>query len=153
MTQPADSQWTCRPVQAQLLRDGLKTAHVTPVSADDIVTAACGLQSFDLTSMTPQDAEFNAHFTLQALPSVRIASFPPQGLASRPSRGRNSGALLSFACSAARRVLHHAPSLSFWAGCTDLQAHQYLLAAVCSCKHAQQHNCGMAEIHPNQPIW
>ncbi len=76
MTQPADSQWTCRPVQAQLLRDGLKTAHVTPVSADDIVTAACELQSFDLTSMTPQDAEFNAHFTLQAPASVRIASFP-----------------------------------------------------------------------------
>ncbi|CAL5225398.1 g8207 [Coccomyxa viridis] len=63
-----------RPVQAQLLRDGLKTAHVTPVSADDIVTAACELQSFDLTSMTPQDAEFNAHFTLQAPASATGAA-------------------------------------------------------------------------------
>lgn len=57
----------CRPVQRQLLQDGLKTAHVTPVKAEDIVTAACQLQSFDLTSMTLQDAEFNAQFTLQAV--------------------------------------------------------------------------------------
>lgn len=61
-------------MQRQLLQDGLKTAHVAPVSADDIVTAACQLQRFDLTSMTPQDAEFNAHFTLQASPSVSIQS-------------------------------------------------------------------------------
>ena len=74
VTQPADSQWTCRPVQAQLLQDGLKTAHVTPVSAEDIATAACQLHSFDLTSMTPQDAEFNAQFTLQAPPMVCNAS-------------------------------------------------------------------------------
>ena len=74
VTQRSDSRWTCRPVQAQLLQDGLKTAHVIPVSADDIVTAACQLQSFDLTSMTPQDAEFSAQFTLQAPPMVRNAS-------------------------------------------------------------------------------
>ena len=54
-----------RPVQRQLLEDGLKTAHVAPVHAKDIVTEPCQLRSFDLTSMTPQEADFTADFTLQ----------------------------------------------------------------------------------------
>ena len=55
----------CRPVQRQLLADGLKTAHVAPVHAKDIVTKPCQLCKFDLTSMTPQEADFTADFTLQ----------------------------------------------------------------------------------------
>lgn len=58
----------CRPVQRQLLEDGLKTAHVAPVHAKDIVTEPCQLCSFDLTSMTPQEADFTAGFTLQVPP-------------------------------------------------------------------------------------
>ena len=69
-------------MRAHLLRDGLKTAHVTPVSAEDIVTAPCQLQSFDLLSMTPQDADFNAQFTLQAPSSVCNAP-PPLGSATQ----------------------------------------------------------------------
>ena len=80
MTPARQCYFACSPVQARLLQDGLKTAHVVPVSAEDIITAACPLQRFDLSSMMPQDADFSAPFTLQALPSVRMCFTPPLGL-------------------------------------------------------------------------
>lgn len=64
------------PVRGALHQAGHSTAHVAPVPAASVLSAAYPVRYLDLAAMRKEDVEFSADFTLHPTPTVRAVLWP-----------------------------------------------------------------------------